>query len=166
MDTAVSAIYEQGTLRLLKPIKLPERSRVRVQILTDDVHASVKPVLFLDLLSSLEEMLSSLKATWPVETLRPDLLAALRRRVRDLSYHCPQSRRILCVMLEMAVNHLTPTALPDEQVDALRLCLRTLHQDTLSTKDLNECDRALIASGLPPTMAYDEEMLNLYLEEL
>ena len=43
MSTQATAIYEEGVLRLLTPVSLPERARVRIQILTeeeleDDVH--------------------------------------------------------------------------------------------------------------------------------
>jgi predicted DNA-binding antitoxin AbrB/MazE fold protein len=43
MSTQATAIYEDGVLRLLTPVSLPERARVRVQILTegeseDDLH--------------------------------------------------------------------------------------------------------------------------------
>ena len=36
MSTQAIAIYEKGVLRLLTPVSLPERARVRVQILADD----------------------------------------------------------------------------------------------------------------------------------
>jgi len=36
MSTQATAIYEDGVLRLLTPVSLPERARVRVQILTDE----------------------------------------------------------------------------------------------------------------------------------
>jgi predicted DNA-binding antitoxin AbrB/MazE fold protein len=36
MSTQATAIYEEGVLRLLTPVSLPERARVRVQILTDE----------------------------------------------------------------------------------------------------------------------------------
>ncbi|MBC8446985.1 MAG: antitoxin family protein [Chloroflexi bacterium] len=38
MSTQATAIYERGVLRLLTPIALPERARVRIQIL-EDQHA-------------------------------------------------------------------------------------------------------------------------------
>ena len=43
MGTQATAIYENGVLRLLTPVSLPERTRVRVQILSeegpeDDLH--------------------------------------------------------------------------------------------------------------------------------
>jgi predicted DNA-binding antitoxin AbrB/MazE fold protein len=36
MSTQATAIYEGGVLRLLTPVSLPERARVRVQILIED----------------------------------------------------------------------------------------------------------------------------------
>jgi predicted DNA-binding antitoxin AbrB/MazE fold protein len=36
MSTQAIAIYEEGVLWLLTPVSLPERARVRVQILTDE----------------------------------------------------------------------------------------------------------------------------------
>ena len=36
MSTEVNAIYESGILRLLAPVSLPERARVRVRILTEE----------------------------------------------------------------------------------------------------------------------------------
>jgi predicted DNA-binding antitoxin AbrB/MazE fold protein len=36
MVATATAIYEKGTLRLLTPISLPERTRVRVQIQEED----------------------------------------------------------------------------------------------------------------------------------
>lgn len=36
MTAAATAIYEKGTLRLLTPVSLPERARVRVQIQEED----------------------------------------------------------------------------------------------------------------------------------
>lgn len=35
MSTEVTAIYENGALRLLTPVALPERAQVRIQILTE-----------------------------------------------------------------------------------------------------------------------------------
>ena len=36
MVAVATAIYEKGTLRLLTPVILPERTRVRVQIVEED----------------------------------------------------------------------------------------------------------------------------------
>ena len=36
MSTEATAIYEKGVLRLLTPVSLPEKTRVRVQILSDE----------------------------------------------------------------------------------------------------------------------------------
>jgi len=36
MSTQATAIYEGGVLRLLTPVSLPERARVRIQILNED----------------------------------------------------------------------------------------------------------------------------------
>ena len=36
MSTQAMAIYEKGVLRLLTPVSLPERARVRVQILAEE----------------------------------------------------------------------------------------------------------------------------------
>lgn len=36
MTAVATAIYEKGTLRLLTPVSLPERARVRVQIQEED----------------------------------------------------------------------------------------------------------------------------------
>ncbi|MFZ1508070.1 MAG: antitoxin family protein [Anaerolineae bacterium] len=36
MVAVATAIYERGTLRLLTPVNLPERARVRVQIVAED----------------------------------------------------------------------------------------------------------------------------------
>jgi predicted DNA-binding antitoxin AbrB/MazE fold protein len=36
MSTQATAIYEKGVLRLLTPVSLPERTRVRVQILSEE----------------------------------------------------------------------------------------------------------------------------------
>ena len=36
MSTQATAIYEGGVLRLLTPVSLPERARVRIQILSED----------------------------------------------------------------------------------------------------------------------------------
>ena len=36
MSTQATAIYEGGVLRLLTPISLPERARVRIQILSEE----------------------------------------------------------------------------------------------------------------------------------
>lgn len=36
MSTQATAIYEQGVLRLLTPVSLPEHARVRIQILTEE----------------------------------------------------------------------------------------------------------------------------------
>lgn len=33
MNTVVTAVYEQGVLRLLQPLTLPEHARVRIQVL-------------------------------------------------------------------------------------------------------------------------------------
>ena len=50
MADEITAIYEQGVLRLLTPITLPEHTRVRVQILTkkesrDDLHRAEAALL-------------------------------------------------------------------------------------------------------------------------
>uniref|UniRef100_A0A7C1FSW2 DUF104 domain-containing protein n=1 Tax=Caldilinea aerophila TaxID=133453 RepID=A0A7C1FSW2_9CHLR len=45
MSTTVTAVYEKGVLRLLQPVPLRERQRVRVQLLPDDVTEAVDQAL-------------------------------------------------------------------------------------------------------------------------
>ena len=45
MSTTVTAVYEKGVLRLLQPVPLRERQRVRVQLLPDDVTDAVDQAL-------------------------------------------------------------------------------------------------------------------------
>jgi predicted DNA-binding antitoxin AbrB/MazE fold protein len=42
MSTEAKAIYEDGVLRLLTPVALPERTEVRIQILADTVRREQK----------------------------------------------------------------------------------------------------------------------------
>jgi predicted DNA-binding antitoxin AbrB/MazE fold protein len=42
MQTIATAVYEHGTLRLLTPLALPERTRVRIQIIEEETTENAK----------------------------------------------------------------------------------------------------------------------------
>jgi len=164
MATTISAVYEQGTLRLLKPLKLPEHSQVRVQIFTDDTHPS--EVSFSQCLRSLRQLLASMEQDWSNDLVRQLFPRLLRADVRALWHLCQPSQRELCAILELAAAHIRPDSLTHEQVAAIRFAFDLLEREALTDADLNETHERLTAAGLPPAFALDAETVQSYLDEL
>ena len=86
MVAVATAIYEKGTLRLLTPVILPERARVRVQIVEEDkAEDDVQRALTVLEASGLVKPLKQLQATDTISPARRAELAQLYAAAGPLS---------------------------------------------------------------------------------
>ncbi|MFQ5813682.1 MAG: antitoxin family protein [Anaerolineae bacterium] len=164
MTITISAIYEQGVLRPLKPLNLVEHNQVHVQILTDD--APSNEVSFSQCLGGLRQLLASLEQDWSNDLVRRLFPQLLRADLRALWHLCRPSQRELCAMLELAAAHLHRDSLTHEQIAAIRFAFDLLEREALTAADLNEAHERLTAAGLPPAFALDAETVQSYLDDL
>lgn len=163
MNTTVAAIYEQGALRLLNPLSLPESSRVQVQILTQS--ADLQAEAFARQLLSLYQLLSTLEDEWENDLMREAVLQLLQADLRTL-WHLTQSpARVLCAMLQLAAGHLQTATLAHAQIEAIRFVLDRLTDLAVTEAKIRLCHERLTAVGLPPSFAFPAEMIQSYGDE-
>ena len=163
MNATVSAVYQQGALHLLKPLKLPERKKVWVQVLTDQTN--IQTLSLKDYLVELRRLLASVEQNWSNDLVRQLFREPFQAELRKLWRLCQPSQREVCSMLTLATTHID-SSLTDEQVAAIDFALDLLEQDTLTDLDLDACHERLTDVELPPAFAFNSEIVQSYLEEL
>lgn len=163
MNATVSAIYEQGTLQLLKPLKLPERKKVWVQVLTDQT--DIQTLSLKHYLVELRRLLASVTQNWSNDLLCQLFREPFQASLRKLWHLCQPPQREVCSMLILATTHID-SSLTDEQVAAIDFTLDLLEQDTVTDADLDACHERLTEVELPPAFAFNSEIVESYLEEL
>jgi hypothetical protein len=151
-------------LRPLKPLQLPERSHVRLQLLTDETEAIELP--FARCLEGLRHLLASVEQNSSDNLVRQLFPQLIRTDLRTLWHLSRPAQRELIASLELAAGHLRPEDLIREQIAALRFALGLLDRQSVANADLDECRERLTAAGLPPTFTLDAETVQSYLDEL
>lgn len=165
MNATVSAVYEQGALHLVKPLKLPERSQVWVQVLSDNTDEQEKEGSFKRYLATVRRLMASLQQNWSSHLVRQLFPKLLQDDLRTLSRLAQPPQSELCSMLFLAVTHIHQDKITKKQVTAIYFALDLLEQNTLTDADLDTCYERLIAVDLPPSFALDAETVQSYLEE-
>ena len=163
MNATVSAVYEQGALHLVQPLKLPERSQVWVQVLSD--HTDEQEISFKRYLATVRRLMVSLEQNWSSHLVRQLFPKLLQDDLRTLSRLAQPPQSELCSMLFLAVTHICTDKITKEQMAAIYFALDLLEQETLTNADLDACDECLTALDLPASFALDAETVQSYLEE-
>jgi hypothetical protein len=109
--------------------------------------------------------LNDVEREWQDESARWEFVETFRAGARALWDICPEDRRSLGVTLDMAARRLSPERLTHAQIAALRYCLELL-RGAAHEKTTGECHSLLIECGLSPTMAGDDSLAQLYVDEL
>lgn len=101
MQATATAVYERGMLRLLTPLGLPERARVRIQILEAENSDEEKQRVEAALLAS-----GLVKPLKPVENLRKVSRARRAELAKLYSVGGPVSEIIITERVEQQLNCL------------------------------------------------------------
>jgi len=117
-------------------------------------------------LKHLAQWLDEVEQQWNNPIIRQECIAAWQSGIKSLWNVCPDANRELCAALALSVQRLAPERLTREQIAALRHCLELLRDPAPSKTALEEAHRRLTESGLPPTMAFDNKTVQLYVDEL
>ena len=67
--------------------------------------------------------------------------------------------------MTLSAQRLVPEQFAPAQIAALRYGLELLRDPVPAEAAIEEAYQRLIESGLPPTMAFDDEMVQLYIDE-
>ena len=164
MNATVSAVYERGALHLLKPLKLPERSQVWVQVFNDNTDKQA--MSFKRYLLSIRQLMASLQQNSSSHLVRQLFPKLLQDDLRTLWRLAAPAQSELCSMLFLAVTNLSTKSITKDQITAINFALDLLERNTLTDADLDACDERLTAANLPPTLALGAEVVASYLEEL
>ncbi|MEM7533921.1 MAG: antitoxin family protein [Chloroflexota bacterium] len=162
MNTTISAVYEQGALRLFTPLKLPESTNVQVQVLSKNAY---KQRAFHRRLATIHDVLSQVEQEWSNNAVRHMFPQILRTDLKMLWHLCKPPQRELCTMLELSAIHLNSEDLTHEQVSAFRSGIGLLESDKIQSNDFDACYDRLIDVGLPPSFSYDDAVVESYLDE-
>jgi predicted DNA-binding antitoxin AbrB/MazE fold protein len=130
MSITFPAVYQRGALRPLKPLQLPERSHVRLQLLTDETEAIELP--FARCLEGLRHLLASVEQNSSDNLVRQLFPQLIRTDLRTLWHLSRPAQRELVASLELAAGHLRPEDLTREQIAALRFTLGLLDQQPVN----------------------------------
>jgi predicted DNA-binding antitoxin AbrB/MazE fold protein len=99
MNTTFTAIYEQGVLRPLLPLSLPEHTRVEVSIVSRPARAKKAPVDRQDVYAALMDA-GLIKAQTPVEFVSAISEADLAAAAADLAAAGPISDLVIAERAE------------------------------------------------------------------
>ncbi len=139
---------------------------VVMEISTFELWQRHRRQLFYLQLKHLAQWLDEVEQQWDNPTTRQECIAAWQSSIKSLWDVCPDANRKLCAALILSVQRLAPERLTREQIAALRYCLELLRDPAPPETALEEAYRRLTESGLPPTMALDNKMVQLYVDEL
>jgi PHD/YefM family antitoxin component YafN of YafNO toxin-antitoxin module len=109
--------------------------------------------------------LNDLEQRWQHDVARQEFVPVFRAAAHALWDVCPGDRRGVGLTLDMAARRLAPERLTRAQIAALRFCLDLLRDLAPAQESIAECRQRLIECGLPPTMAGDESLVRLYVDE-
>ncbi len=114
----------------------------------------------------LAQWLDQVEQQWDDITTRRDCVSAWQSNIKSLWDVCPESSRKLCTALILSVQRLSPEHLTRKQIDALRYSLMLLRDPVINEATLEKAHKRLIESGLSPMMTFDDEIVELYMDEL
>lgn len=168
VNATIAAIYQQGVLRPLEPLTLPEATNVQIQVLAPEyLRENYKPSFnaFEHRLRIIYDLLTQAEENWGNVSEREVFPQILQQDLKSLWYLSPLSHRDFCAMLELSAMHLDSHDLNLEQIRAFRFGLRIIEQDEITENDMDLSHDHLIDAGLPPSFSFDEATVQSYLDE-
>lgn len=162
MNTTVSAVYEQGALRLSTPLKLPESTNVKVQIWSNKLYPQRA---FHRRLATTRDLLTQVEQEWSNDEVRRVFPQILRTDLKRIWHLCKPPSSEFCAMLELGAMHLDEQTLTLEQVHVFSFGIDLLEQDTLTDADFDACYNRLVDVGLPPSFSFDDATVESYVNE-
>jgi prevent-host-death family protein len=115
-------------------------------------------------LTHLAQWLDKVEQQWDAAT-RQGCVAAWQNSIKSLWDTSSEPVQRLCAALTLSVQRLAPDQLTLAQVAALRYCLALLRDSAPTEAEIEQAHQQLIDSGLPPTMVFDDTMVQLYTDE-
>lgn len=164
MSVTLPVIYEQGILRPLEPLALPESSRITVQILGQE--PAEYALSFQRALADLRRLLQSVEQNWSNALVRQVFVQLIEPQLRTLWRFAPPLLSELGGMLVLAATHLDAQRLTQEQLQALRVGVSLLAHPTVTDTELDEWQDRCILAGIPPALTFPEAMVQSYIDEL
>lgn len=164
MSVTLPVIYEQGILRPLEPLTLPESSRMTVQILGEELDEYA--LSFQRALADLQRLLQSVEQNWSNALVRQVFIQLIEPQLRTLWRFAPPSLSELCGLLVLAASHVDAKQLTLEQLQALHFGLSLLTRPTVTDVDLDELQDRCILAGIPPALTFPTAMVQSYIDEL
>jgi hypothetical protein len=116
-------------------------------------------------LRQLLRQLNDVERRWQDDAARQEFVPVFRAATHALWDVCPEDRRGVGLTLDMAARRLAPERLTRAQIAALHSCLDLLRDAAPAQESIGECHQRLIECGLPPTMAGDKSLVQLYVDE-
>jgi PHD/YefM family antitoxin component YafN of YafNO toxin-antitoxin module len=110
--------------------------------------------------------LDRVEREWDDIAIRREFVSTWQGNIQSLWEVCPESSRMPCTTLILSVQRLDPDHLTRAQLDALRHSLTSLSDPMISEATIKKANQRLIESGLSPMMTFDDEMVQLYIDEL
>ena len=114
----------------------------------------------------LAEWLDRAEQQWQDEAIRQACVTTWQQSVKSLWEVCPQPVRVLCANLALAVKRLKVAHFSLEQIVALRYCLELLRDAAPDQAEIEIAYQQLIDSQLPPRLAFDDSIIQSYIDEL
>lgn len=164
MSVTLPVIYEQGILRPLAPLTLPESSRITVQIV--DQEPGEYALSFQRALTDLRRLLQSVEQNWSNALVRQVFVQLLEPQLRTLWRFAPPFLSELCGLLVLAASHVDAKQLTHAQLQALHFGVSLLTHPTVTDADLDEVQDRCILAGIPPALTFPAVMVQSYIDEL
>ncbi len=110
-------------------------------------------------LSKLDTLLTMLRDNWDNVAIRKEFPNSWRWQLEgvwEASFHREQPFRQLVLLLQLAADDLDMAHFTHPHLELWQRCVEQLHQLTVTSAELAECDRALSDNGFPIHLSFDE----------
>lgn len=116
--------------------------------------------------SHLEQWLDRAEQQWEDESIRQTCITTWQQSIKALWEVCLPPVRIFCANLALAVKRVSIERFSLQQVAALRCCLELLRDAAPDQAAIESAYGQLIDSQLPPRLAFHDNIIQSYLDEL
>lgn len=114
----------------------------------------------------LAQWLDRAEQHWEDKSVRQTCIATWQQNIKALWEVCPPPTRVFCANLALAVKRLTLEQFSLEQITALRYGLELLRDAAPDQVTIESAYQQLIDSQLPSRLAFHDNLIQSYLEEL
>lgn len=114
----------------------------------------------------LEQWLDRAEQQWEDESIRQACITTWQQSIKALWEVYPPPVRIFCANLVLAVKRVSIERFSLQQVAALRFCLELLRNAAPDQAAIESAYGQLIDSQLPPRLAFHDNIIQSYLDEL